>query len=813
MEALVAVGLAANVLQFVDFTAEIISISNELRNNAALSENRDHRVIATHLETLSQKISNSAQAISQTAVTASQEEKAPLQPVADKCCELAKSLFKRLDTCGIKPGQTASRLQRAKGAIKTIWNKREIREISSRLEYFRSELILHYAFQTRETQLDEQGKQPNKDDIQAILNRLDDIGPMIESVKSGIANASSIQHSELLASIAEARSENAQFHTRAVQQGHAAQSTVLQKLDCIQASMTSLNVGVQGIQHQQASAIESLAQVKVQNSTFLAGITQQVPLGNDPSSSLPHVIRPLLEEFRETFIAEIDKRFRATARSEMDNMIEQALPALDEMQHRSKATQQDSGVRVSEVTIGTCQDDYKPHSSSELQKLELPDSPTYGKIDKNRLTILYQKKWVENRLGVISLIIRDRVRFDAFGNPTEVYELTVQFNPSPCWLSSGCSIAYESRTDARGHPQFGLRLQSHRVLDTNHEVWETIAKGDISRIRDMLSQKIISTSDRAVNSATPLHYAVEYGELEICKVLVQSGADINAHDCCGFSPLGWAFLPCCIWTNQHIFHYLLSSRGADLESSWMNDHLIVQILVGSMMLGPRHQRQQTIDQHMRDWMSICRFVDLDLNGSSGCGKCTLAFLEVVVSCLSIDGINDFDDLDFRFILFDAFIRLGVGATSSVDTLKIPVVYTASIVRSMLDRSFKDSLIATGPSPLLSVFYRGYYVHPKVARNLTFLEYVISKGIAQHPDSIFDTLHNKTLFCIFNHSRWRGIWEEILKEHDFDLDWVYEERERRKRVITGETTAHEVNVDIDVSKALEMKRRGYENLDD
>ena len=76
MEALVAVGLASNVLQFVDFTAKLISISNELRNNATSSENRDYRVIATHLVTLSQNISDSAKAISEISATASPEEKA-----------------------------------------------------------------------------------------------------------------------------------------------------------------------------------------------------------------------------------------------------------------------------------------------------------------------------------------------------------------------------------------------------------------------------------------------------------------------------------------------------------------------------------------------------------------------------------------------------------------------------------------------------------------------------------------------------------------------------------------------------------------
>lgn len=80
MEAVAVVGLASNVLQFVEITAKLIRISNELRNDAASSENQDHRVIATHFEALAQGIKTSARAISQTSATASSEDK-----VRSKC--------------------------------------------------------------------------------------------------------------------------------------------------------------------------------------------------------------------------------------------------------------------------------------------------------------------------------------------------------------------------------------------------------------------------------------------------------------------------------------------------------------------------------------------------------------------------------------------------------------------------------------------------------------------------------------------------------------------------------------------------------
>ncbi|KAI1462406.1 hypothetical protein F4805DRAFT_132829 [Annulohypoxylon moriforme] len=573
MEALVAVGLASNVLQFVDFTAKLIGISNELRNHAASSENRDHQVIATHLETLSQNISNSANAISQISATVSSEEK-DLQPVANKCCELAKNLLKRLDTCGIQPGQNASRLQRAKGAFKAIWNKREIEEISSRLEYFRSELILYYAFQTRKTQLELSERQSSKDDIQPVLDKLDDLGPMIESVKRGVYDKYNVQHSELLGSIADAQSENVRLHTQAAHRGIEGQSTVLNRLEGLQASMTTLNVGVQDIRCQQSGTIESLAQARVENSTFLAGITQQVSLASNSSSTLQYALRPLLEEYKEKFIAEVKKEFRGTARSQMNNMFENALPALDEMQSLSTTIPPRYATVVSEAISETDRTDFGSQSSSELQNLDTVKKRSHGKFDKNSFTMIYHKRrWFVSDIGTLSLFIRDCVHFSASGTPTEVYELTAQFIPSPRWLSTGCSIIYKNRIDARGSPELGLRLQSYRVLDDNHEVWRAIGRDNISHIQDMLSQKIISTSDRNVDGRTLLHYAVSLGRLDICKALVQSGADINVHDCNGESIIVNALNPEKLWENgqsKDIIHYLLS-LGVELEDFWSDD--------------------------------------------------------------------------------------------------------------------------------------------------------------------------------------------------------------------------------------------------
>ena len=82
MEALAAVGLASNVLQFVEFATKIVKTSNELRQDATLSKNREHAAVATHLRGLSQKMLNESRTANQTAGVLSPEEKVCLTSLA-----------------------------------------------------------------------------------------------------------------------------------------------------------------------------------------------------------------------------------------------------------------------------------------------------------------------------------------------------------------------------------------------------------------------------------------------------------------------------------------------------------------------------------------------------------------------------------------------------------------------------------------------------------------------------------------------------------------------------------------------------------
>lgn len=419
------------------------------------------------------------------------------------------------------------------------------------MQLLRSEINLCYTVQIRKTQLDRQVQQPTADDtIQAVRRKLDGLGPLIDGLKLDIEGAANTQRAEIINSITESRTENSQMHAQATQQSLAHRIILSEKIDDLQASVTTMNTNLKKVQSRQSETFESIAQVRVQNSSFLARATQQVPLDSDSSASFQNVIRPLFKEYMETVHTGIKKEYRTAARSEADHILKELPPTLDKMQSCSIEARENP---VDVTDGGRIEADWESLElqdfSVEVQNAERLHKQAPCQPNKNSISVLYQKTWRrKTSLGLFTLIIRDKVQFDLFGRATEVYELTAQFVPSPRWFATGYSMTYESKSDARGSPGFGLKLKTYRVLERDHKAVEAIYKGDVSTLQSMLSQKLISPSDideygwpllyvsRSIKSnelladANQTQLAVVRGELDICKVLVHSGADINACD-------------------------------------------------------------------------------------------------------------------------------------------------------------------------------------------------------------------------------------------------------------------------------------------
>ncbi|RYP50297.1 hypothetical protein DL768_004150 [Monosporascus sp. mg162] len=508
MEALAAVALSSNILQFVELSTKLVRIANELRHDASTSENRDHAAIAEHLETIANGLKASTQGIEGASAMVSPEEKA-LIPVAEGCSELAQDLLKRLKACGVGAQQADKRFNRAKRALRCMWNRREIDEINTRLQYFRSELGLHMTYGIKQAQAQSHASQASTDDVRVLRDSVQALG-----VKSD-ANAA-----EILRSVAEVRVENSRFHAQA---------------------------------------------------------TQAAPTALGCEASLQHLMRSLLDEYEERFLDGVEKKFRSAAQLEMANA-----------------------------------------RASLLQ-------------------------------------------------------------------------------DPRGKPKLELQLETYRILDRDHEVWGVIISGDVTRLRMMLSERLVSPSDRDYR--------------------VHNGADVNAEGCYGGENTVLDKLP---ENHPHPGYYALASNASNV--------------------------------------------------------------------------------------FDALVQRGIGGVGPGQRPEIPVGYAALAMSVELDKTRSKGSMSMASLPEESVHYRGSYISESSAAKLRFLEHVISTGIADKPDSIFDSYGLLTIYGAFHFYEQKDIWVQIMEENGFDPDWVREENERRKRVVTGETSAHDVKFGVDSAEVQQMKRR-------
>ncbi|XXG97669.1 hypothetical protein Hte_003976 [Hypoxylon texense] len=837
MEALVAVGLASNVLQFVDFATQLVSKARELREDLTSSDHKDYDAIAAHLQVLAGKVSASVHSIAQSSTASPEEDiQKALQPVADGCCELAKKLLERLNSLDLLSAQSGGRLRRSKAAWRWVWNKKETEEIAERLHYFGSQLALHMTYQIKQSQLEQRTWQPNKNDIQAILARTDDVLLSIDSLKLGIEKLDE-RHEDVLGSIKDLGSLSSQLQAQTTQEVTSASRETSERISDLEASFNaSMLKQNEDVRTHSSKILESLATVRVENSELHSRVTQVLPQDRSfDNTSLQHVLRSVLDEYQESFLSEIRKEFRGTARSEMESMRAQALQALDGMQSGRKACASEiqSGL---EVVVKPSFHPSMPARATKGSKEATLESREHRRQQKSNITMLYATVWgVETRIGTFWLNIRDKVIFDPVKPPVNVYELTTHFIPSPRWCSKGFHVAYQKVADPRGIPKFGLRLESYCVLDDDHKTWAAIRQHDTDSVRNMLAERVISPNDRDTYGMTLLgvsfkfsssiglvntnvnKLAVVSGGLDTVKALIHSGADINAVDSMGLNPICWAIIGELVFHGygQEAFYYLQGLSSINMQDLWLNPSIGIATLC--FILGiHEYNNAKDVKKAILNWASLCRTTDLDLDIP---GEET--FLEMAIDEFW-DKLGDHECSPYEnFHLITAFDLLldEVAITYPIFASEIPMYYAAIKLLGELDTAQKSACIAQNASATLPVSYHRYYISQTYAQALNFLEHVMTKAIAQRPDCIFDTgegygCDDDTVCRRFRRYGFWDIWEDILEDHGFDPSWVVEEDKKRRYTWTAETSTHEVSVDVDATRALEVKRRrGYVNAEE
>lgn len=139
MDALAAVGLVGNIVQFIDFAGKLVSKTREgyCSADGALIEHADLETVAVDLLALIDKVTPHSDINSSASFNA----------LCLSCTDIASELLAALDKLKVQGKKTKWRSFRK--ALRSVWTKEEIQSIEKQLSSFRDEINLHIVINLR----------------------------------------------------------------------------------------------------------------------------------------------------------------------------------------------------------------------------------------------------------------------------------------------------------------------------------------------------------------------------------------------------------------------------------------------------------------------------------------------------------------------------------------------------------------------------------------------------------------------------------------------------------------------------------------
>jgi uncharacterized protein Yka (UPF0111/DUF47 family) len=150
-EALLAFGVAANVVQFIDFTTKVLSTTYRIgqEGNKNLGENRMIQMVNDDLLKSVKNLNKSLKLQESHTLT---ENEGELMQLAERCKDIASELFSALDSLKSHRehyGRKREKWQNFRIALKTVWKEEHIRRLEGRVDAFRGQLTMRILISLR----------------------------------------------------------------------------------------------------------------------------------------------------------------------------------------------------------------------------------------------------------------------------------------------------------------------------------------------------------------------------------------------------------------------------------------------------------------------------------------------------------------------------------------------------------------------------------------------------------------------------------------------------------------------------------------
>lgn len=135
LDPITALGIAGNVVQFIDFGLKATSKAREIHSDGKgmTAENADLEVVSKDLVALSAQLYASV---------GSSDETEALEELCGRCAKTAGELLSALQKFTVTGKKTKWKSTRK--ALKSLWGRERVEEMKKRLLDFREELKLHF---------------------------------------------------------------------------------------------------------------------------------------------------------------------------------------------------------------------------------------------------------------------------------------------------------------------------------------------------------------------------------------------------------------------------------------------------------------------------------------------------------------------------------------------------------------------------------------------------------------------------------------------------------------------------------------------
>lgn len=134
-----AISLAGTIVQFVDFSSKLVSKGYYIYQSAtgASPENLELEAITTDLSLLNTKLKTHGK------YDCSAKDEKSLEKLSQQCTDIADELLSRLQKLKVPTDAKYRKWKSFRQALKTVWNKKDLDEMSTRLEGLRGQLEFH----------------------------------------------------------------------------------------------------------------------------------------------------------------------------------------------------------------------------------------------------------------------------------------------------------------------------------------------------------------------------------------------------------------------------------------------------------------------------------------------------------------------------------------------------------------------------------------------------------------------------------------------------------------------------------------------